>query len=108
MNKNLKVLSLKYRPQNFADLIGQDIVSETIINSIKYNKVPNAYLFTGIRGIGKTTIARIIAKSLNCVNDLNNICTDKLCENCEAISNSNHIDVLEMDAASKTGVDDVR
>ena len=108
MNKNLKVLSLKYRPQNFADLIGQDIVSETIINSIKYNKVPNAYLFTGIRGIGKTTIARIIAKSLNCVNDLNNICTDKLCENCKAISNSNHIDVLEMDAASKTGVDDVR
>ena len=61
MNKNLKVLSLKYRPQNFADLIGQDIVSETIINSIKYNKVPNAYLFTGIRGIGKTTIARIVA-----------------------------------------------
>ncbi len=108
MNKNLKVLSLKYRPQNFSDLIGQDIVSETIINSIKYNKVPNAYLFTGIRGIGKTTIARIIAKSLNCVNDLNNICTDKLCENCKAISNSNHIDVLEMDAASKTGVDDVR
>ena len=108
MNKNSKVLSLKYRPQNFADLIGQDIVSDTIINSIKYNKVPNAYLFTGIRGVGKTTIARIIAKSLNCVNDLNNICTDKLCENCRAISNSNHIDVLEMDAASKTGVDDVR
>ena len=108
MNKNLKVLSLKYRPQIFADLIGQDIVAETIINSIKYNKIPNAYLFTGIRGIGKTTIARIIAKSLNCVNDLNNICTDKLCENCKAISNSNHIDVLEMDAASKTGVDDVR
>ena len=108
MNKNSKVLSLKYRPQNFADLIGQDIVSDTIINSIKYNKVPNAYLFTGIRGVGKTTIARIIAKSLNCVNDLNNICTDKLCDNCRAISNSNHIDVLEMDAASKTGVDDVR
>ena len=108
MNKNLKVLSLKYRPQNFADLIGQDIVSDTIINSIKYNKVPNAYLFTGIRGVGKTTIARIIAKSLNCVNDLNNICTDKLCDNCKAISDSNHIDVLEMDAASKTGVDDVR
>tara|TARA_B100000676_G_scaffold78177_1_gene77861 strand:+ start:27 stop:1703 length:1677 start_codon:yes stop_codon:yes gene_type:complete len=108
MNKNSKVLSLKYRPQNFADLIGQDIVSDTIINSIKYNKVPNAYLFTGIRGVGKTTIARIIAKSLNCVNDLNNICTDKLCDNCKAISDSNHIDVLEMDAASKTGVDDVR
>ncbi len=110
MNKNLKVLSLKYRPQVFADLIGQDIVSETIINSIKFNKVPNAYLFTGIRGIGKTTIARIVAKSLNCENGIENISKQDLCENChcEAIANSNHIDVLEMDAASRTGVDDVR
>ena len=108
MNKNLKVLSLKYRPQVFEDLIGQDIAAETIINSIKFNKVPNAYLFTGIRGVGKTTIARIVAKSLNCVKDFNDICKIDLCENCKAISNSNHIDVLEMDAASKTGVDDVR
>ena len=74
MNKNLKVLSLKYRPQVFADLIGQDIVSETIMNSIKFNKVPNAYLFTGIRGVGKTTFARIVAKSLNCLNGLDKIC----------------------------------
>ena len=108
MNKNSKVLALKYRPQTFDDLIGQDIVAETIINSIKANKVPNAYLFTGIRGIGKTTTARIVAKSLNCLNGIENLCKDKQCENCEAISNSNHIDVLEMDAASKTGVDDVR
>ena len=108
MNKNSKVLALKYRPQTFDDLIGQDIVAETIINSIKVNKVPNAYLFTGIRGIGKTTTARIVAKSLNCLNGIENLCKDKQCENCEAISNSNHIDVLEMDAASKTGVDDVR
>ena len=108
MNKNTKVLALKYRPQTFDDLIGQDIVAETILNSIKANKVPNAYLFTGIRGIGKTTTARIVAKSLNCSNELDKICNDDLCENCEAISNSNHIDVLEMDAASKTGVDDVR
>ena len=108
MNKNTKVLALKYRPQTFDDLIGQDVVAETILNSIKVNKVPNAYLFTGIRGIGKTTIARIVAKSLNCTNGINNLCKDNLCENCNAISNSNHIDVLEMDAASKTGVDDVR
>ena len=108
MNKNSKVLALKYRPQIFDDLIGQDVVAETIINSIKANKVPNAYLFTGIRGIGKTTIARIVAKSLNCLNGIENLCIEKLCENCNAISNSNHIDVLEMDAASKTGVDDVR
>ena len=108
MNKNTKVLALKYRPQTFDDLIGQDVVAETILNSIKANKVPNAYLFTGIRGIGKTTTARIVAKSLNCSNGFDKICNDNLCENCNAISNSNHIDVLEMDAASKTGVDDVR
>ena len=108
MNKNSKVLALKYRPQTFDDLIGQDIVAETIINSIKSNKLPNAYLFTGIRGIGKTTTARIVAKSLNCLKGIENLCKEDLCENCEAISNSNHIDVLEMDAASKTGVDDVR
>ena len=108
MNKNTKVLALKYRPQVFDDLIGQDVVAETISNSIKADKIPNAYLFTGIRGIGKTTTARIVAKSLNCVNGINNICKKNLCENCTSISNSNHIDVLEMDAASKTGVDDVR
>ena len=108
MNKNTKVLALKYRPQTFDDLIGQDVVAETITNAIKENKVPNAYLFTGIRGIGKTTTARIVAKSLNCSNGIDNLCKEDLCENCTAISNSNHIDVLEMDAASKTGVDDVR
>jgi len=108
MNKNTKVLALKYRPETFDDLIGQDVVAETISNSIKADKVPNAYLFTGIRGIGKTTTARIVAKSLNCSNGIENLCKTDLCENCTAISNSNHIDVLEMDAASKTGVDDVR
>ena len=108
MNKNSKVLALKYRPQTFDQLIGQEVVSETITNSIKLNKVPNAYLFTGIRGVGKTTIARIVAKSLNCLNGIENICTDNLCESCESITNSRHIDVLEQDAASKTSVDDVR
>ena len=108
MNNNDKVLALKYRPKTFKDLIGQNFVSETILNSIKSGKVPNAYLFTGIRGVGKTTIARIVAKSLNCIHGIEKICTSNFCDNCEAISNSNHIDVLEMDAASKTGVDDVR
>ena len=108
MNNNSKVLALKYRPQSFDDLIGQEVVVETITNSIKANKVPNAYLFTGIRGIGKTTTARIVAKALNCSNGIKNLCKENLCENCEAITNSSHIDVLEMDAASKTGVDDVR
>ena len=108
MNKNSKVLALKYRPQTFDELIGQEVVAETIINSIKANKIPNAYLFTGIRGIGKTTIARIVARSLNCLKGIENLCKENLCENCDAIVNSSHIDVLEMDAASKTGVDDVR
>ena len=108
MLKKSQVLALKYRPQVFEDLIGQEIVAQTIFNSIKLNKVPNAYLFNGIRGVGKTTIARIVAKALNCKNGVENLCKNNFCENCEAIANSNHIDVLEMDAASKTGVDDVR
>ena len=108
MITNKKVLALKYRPQTFKDLIGQDVVAETISNSIKAKKVPNAYLFTGIRGVGKTTIARLVARALNCLNGIENVCKESLCKNCEAIANSNHIDVLEMDAASKTGVDDVR
>ena len=108
MINNKKVLALKYRPQTFEDLIGQDVIAETILNSIKSNKVPNAYLFTGIRGVGKTTTARLISRALNCLKGIENICKENLCNNCEAISNSNHIDVLEMDAASKTGVDDIR
>ena len=102
------VLALKYRPQIFSDLIGQEVIAETIYNSIKHNKSANAYLFTGIRGVGKTTIARIVAKSLNCENGIDNLCKDNFCSHCKSIINSNHIDVLEMDAASKTGVDDVR
>ena len=108
MNNNSKVLALKYRPKTFDDLIGQEVVVETITNSIKADKIPNAYLFTGIRGIGKTTTARIVAKSLNCLNGIENLCKEDLCNNCKSIADSSHIDVLEMDAASKTGVDDVR
>ncbi|MDC0250348.1 DNA polymerase III subunit gamma/tau [Candidatus Pelagibacter sp.] len=108
MNNNSKVLALKYRPQTFSDLIGQEVVAETITNSIKADKIPNAYLFTGIRGIGKTTTARIVAKGLNCLNGIENLCKEDLCDNCKSIADSSHIDVLEMDAASKTSVDDVR
>ena len=109
MEKNKhKILALKYRPKNFNELIGQNIMAETITNSIKLNKLPNAYLFTGIRGVGKTTTARIVAKSLNCNNGIENLCSDDMCEHCKAITNSNHLDVLEMDAASRTGIDDVR
>ncbi len=108
MDIKSKVLALKYRPKIFSDLIGQEVVSQTIYNSIKHNKIPNAFLFTGIRGVGKTTIARLIAKALNCKNGIEKLCNQNLCESCDSISNSNHIDILEMDAASKTGVDDVR
>ena len=108
MRENSKVLALKYRPQTFKDLIGHEEISNAIFNSIKINKPANAYLFTGIRGIGKTTIARIVAKALNCKNGVEKLCLENLCENCLSITNSNHIDVLEIDAASRTGVDDVR
>ena len=108
MSKNSKVLALKYRPQIFDDLIGQDVVVETIKNSISSGKIPNAFLFTGIRGIGKTTIARVLAKSLNCSKESKNSCKEGCCDNGIEISESRHIDVLEIDAASKTGVDDVR
>ncbi len=106
-----KILALKYRPQEFKDLIGQEIISQTITNAIKIGKTPNAYLLTGIRGVGKTTTARLIAKSLNCESNTNKkikCSKENFCTTCKEIINSNHIDVLEMDAASKTGIDDVR
>jgi len=108
MEKNShKILALKYRPQKFSDLIGQDVMVQTIVNSVQANKVPNAYLLTGIRGVGKTTTARIIAKALNC--EKNFLKEDNCnCNNCKEITKSNHLDVLEMDAASRTGIDDVR
>ena len=110
MIKN-KILALKYRPQEFKDLIGQEVMSKTITNAIKLGKTPNAYLLTGIRGVGKTTTARLIAKALNCQKNEDekvNCSAEKFCPTCEEIINSNHIDILEMDAASKTGIDDVR
>ena len=108
MKNKSEVLALKYRPQIFEDLIGQKEIAETIFNAINLNKSSNAYLFTGIRGVGKTTFARIVAKALNCKKGVKNLCAEEFCDNCKSIINSNHIDVLEIDAASRTGVDDVR
>jgi len=110
-NSEPKILALKYRPKIFDNLIGQEVIAETIFNSIKIGKTPNAYLLTGIRGVGKTTTARLIAKALNCTKDSDQgsgYNQKDLCDHCRQIENSNHIDVLEMDAASKTGIDDVR
>ena len=111
MIKNNKILALKYRPQEFEDLIGQEVMAQTITNAIKLDKTPNAYLLTGIRGVGKTTTARLIAKSLNCLKNLDkevSCSSEKFCNSCIEIINSNHMDILEMDAASKTGIDDIR
>ncbi len=110
-NNKLNILALKYRPKIFKDLIGQEVIAETISNAIKIGKTPNAYLLTGIRGVGKTTTARLIARALNCTKNSNvgSGCNNEdQCDHCRQIEDSNHIDVLEMDAASKTGIDDVR
>jgi DNA polymerase-3 subunit gamma/tau len=106
-----KILALKYRPQEFKDLIGQEEMTQTVTNAIKLGKTPNAYLLTGIRGVGKTTTARLISKALNCQKNFEPkaVCSsEKFCATCQEIINSNHIDILEMDAASKTGIDDIR
>jgi len=108
---NNKILALKYRPQEFKDLVGQEVMAQTITNAIKIGKTPNAYLLTGIRGVGKTTTARLIAKALNCLKNSDketNCSSEKFCDSCVEIINSNHMDILEMDAASKTGIDDIR
>tara|TARA_Y100001970_G_scaffold94803_1_gene119466 strand:+ start:2361 stop:4097 length:1737 start_codon:yes stop_codon:yes gene_type:complete len=108
MDLNTKVLALKYRPQTFDQLVGQKIIATSIFNSIKNNKIPNAYMFLGIRGSGKTSTARIVAKALNCEKGVENLCTKNFCDNCKSIIEGNNIDILEIDAASKTSVEDVR
>ncbi len=106
------VLARKYRPQIFSDLIGQDALVQTITNAIEHNRLAHAYMLTGIRGIGKTSSARIIAKGLNCVGaEGNGGMTPNpcgVCKHCREIAADSHIDVIEIDAASNTGVDNVR
>lgn len=108
----LSPIPLKYRPRKFSELIGQELIVKTIQNAIKLKRIANAYLLTGVRGVGKTTSARIIAMSLNC----QSIDSEKdefqepcgICDNCKSISESRSVDVLEMDAASRTGISDIR
>jgi DNA polymerase III subunit gamma/tau len=107
-----RVLARKYRPQSFAELIGQEALVRTLSNAIATGRVAHAFMLTGVRGVGKTTTARIIARALNCVGrdgaggPTSTPCGE--CVNCRAIAEDRHVDVIEMDAASRTGVDDIR
>lgn len=107
-----RVLARKYRPQTFAELIGQDAMVRTLANAIERDRLAHAFLMTGVRGVGKTSTARLIAKALNCIGPDGQggptIDPCGQCEPCRAIAEGRHIDVIEMDAASHTGVDDVR
>ena len=107
-----RVLARKYRPQRFDELIGQDAMVQTLGNAIRRDRLAHAFLLTGVRGVGKTSTARLIAKALNCIGPDGQggptISPCNVCEPCVAIAEGRHIDVVEMDAASHTGVDDVR
>lgn len=108
-----RVLARKYRPQNFDDLIGQEVLVRTLTNAFSSGRIAHAFLLTGIRGIGKTTTARIIARGLNCIgpdgqNEEPTTSPCGVCPNCKMILDDRHVDVIEMDAASRTGVDDIR
>ena len=107
-----RVLARKYRPQTFSELIGQDAMVQTLANAIERGRIAHAFLLTGVRGVGKTSTARLIAKALNCIGPDGQggptITPCNVCEPCKAISEGRHIDVIEMDAASHTGIDDIR
>ncbi len=101
------VMALKYRPQVFEEIVGQDHITETLVNAIKSKRIAHSYLFAGPRGTGKTTTARILAKSLNCAEGITPIPCN-VCDSCKEINSGKSIDVFEMDAASKSKVDDIR
>ena len=107
-----QVLARKYRPQTFADLIGQEAMVRTLKNAFAADRIAHAFIMTGVRGVGKTTTARIIAKGLNCIgpDGTGGSTTEPccVCDPCRAIAEGRHVDVLEMDAASRTGVGDIR
>ena len=104
---NYTVIARRWRPKRFEDVVGQPHIVTTIKNSIKFNRIAHAYLFTGPRGVGKTSLARIIAKAMNCVGGPREEPCG-VCENCRSIDNGSFVDVIEIDAASTRGIDDIR
>ncbi len=102
-----KALYRKYRPKSFDEIYGQDVIKKTIINEIKNNKISHAYLFCGPRGTGKTSVAKLVAKLINCENSKNGVACNE-CESCKQINNNSNLDIIEIDAASNNGVDEIR
>src|SRR6202046_1914768 len=101
------VIARKYRPQTFSDIVGQQHVTRTLANAIRSNRVAHAYIFAGVRGVGKTTTARILAKAMNCANGPTaEPCNE--CDSCREITSGSSLDVLEIDAASNRGIDQIR
>ena len=103
-----QVIARKFRPQTFKDVIGQDAIVTTLKNAIRFNRLAQAYLFCGSRGTGKTTLARLFAKALNCLHPTEDLEPCNQCASCKEITSGSSMDVLEIDGASNRGIEDIR
>lgn len=108
MKEKYQILARKYRPQTFEEVVAQTAIVKTIKNALRFKKIAHAYLFSGTRGTGKTTLARLFAKALNCKNLTENFEPCNTCQSCKEITASRSLDVIEIDGASNRGIDDIR